>query len=91
MKKSIIIVIAIGMLGFAGWNKSDDDKIILNECQVCNLDLLGQSVASEFYDNGDGTITITTQGDVQTEPLDGVSFKQFIAAYEQLGANCNKK
>jgi len=58
-------------------------------CRTCGIDLLGTVINSEYCDNGDGTITVTTEGQSQTTDLNGATFAQFIAGLEQAGATCN--
>ena len=88
MKKSIFMALSIGFFCFVSCSKSDDKKA-LQDCQTCNLDILGEMISSEFCDNGDGTFTITSNGESETQDLDGATFQQFIDAYEQFGATCN--
>lgn len=90
MKKSIFMTLAIGVLCSISCSKSDDDKKVLEDCQTCDLSLLGETFTSEICDNGDGTITITAFGQEEIEDLDeGVTFSQFISEFEQFGATCN--
>lgn len=88
MKRIKIAILAIGVLGFTACGNDDNDEIIDN-CETCSLMVMDQEVVSEYCDNGDGTVTITTAGVEQTEDLEGVTFDQFIAAFELLGASCN--
>ncbi|MEP0131847.1 MAG: hypothetical protein ABJJ25_10855 [Eudoraea sp.] len=87
MKRIKIAILAIGVLGFTACS-SDDDEVVEN-CETCSLTILDEEVISEYCDNGDGTVTITTAGVEQTEELEGATFDQFIAAFELLGATCN--
>ncbi|MGB5386856.1 MAG: hypothetical protein WBN20_08740 [Eudoraea sp.] len=88
MKRIKIAILAIGVLGFTACGNDDNDEII-DSCETCSLMIMDQEVVSEYCDNGDGTVTITTAGVEQTEDLEGVTFDQFIAAFELLGASCN--
>jgi hypothetical protein len=88
MKRIKIAILAIGVLGFAACSSDDNDEVVEN-CETCSLSILDQEVVSEYCDNGDGTVTVTTAGVEQTEDLDGATFDQFIAAFELLGATCN--
>jgi uncharacterized lipoprotein YehR (DUF1307 family) len=87
MKKSIFVALMIGVLAITACSKNDDDK---KDCQTCNLDADGESISFEICDNGDGTITITSGGQSETEDLEGATFEDAIAIYEVfLGATCN--
>ncbi|MGB5272123.1 hypothetical protein [Eudoraea sp.] len=88
MKKIKIVFLAIGVLGFISCGSDDNDEVI-NNCETCSLTILEQEVVSEYCDNGDGTVTVTTEGVEQTEELGDTTFDQFIAAFELLGASCN--
>ncbi|GAA4268826.1 hypothetical protein [Hyunsoonleella aestuarii] len=90
MKKIALSTFFAGLLLFNSCSSSDDENKPLEECQTCNLEILGESITSEICDNGDGTITLTTLGQEEVEELDeGVTFAQFIAAFEEFGATCN--
>lgn len=90
MKKGIFLALTMGALIFTSCSKDDDKNDSSNEeCQTCNLEILGESITSEICDNGDGTITITTFGEEEIEDLEGITFAEFIATYEQFGATCN--
>ncbi len=88
MKRIKIAILAIGVLGFAACGSDDNDEFVEN-CETCSLTIATQQVVSEYCDNGDGTVTINTAGVETTENLEGVTFDQFIAAFELLGATCN--
>ena len=55
------------------------------DCVTCTLSPL----TTEYCDNGDGTVTLTTQGFSQTTSLAGFSFGTFIANIEASGFSCN--
>lgn len=88
MKKLILGTLAIGILGFTSCGGNDNANPS-NDCQTCILSIFEETITSEFCDNGDGTITITTNGEEETESLEGLSFNEFIAAFEGFGATCN--
>ena len=85
------VLLAIGVLVFlACGNDDDDDNEAQQDCRICSFGLIvGEEVTAEYCDNGDGTITITANGEETTETLDGASFSEFINAFELLGATCN--
>ena len=90
MKKLALGSFVIGSLLFNSCSSDDDKNSSIEECQTCNLELLGESITSEICDNGDGTITLTTLGQEEVQELDeGVTFAQFITAYKEFGATCN--
>ncbi|WP_345275347.1 hypothetical protein [Litoribaculum gwangyangense] len=90
MKKLTFSAFVFAVLCFTGCGSDDDNKNVIEACQTCNLEILGETIISEFCDNGDGTITITAFGQEEIEELDeGVTFAEFIAAYEEFGAICN--
>ncbi|MGB5459227.1 MAG: hypothetical protein WBM91_11340 [Eudoraea sp.] len=88
MKRIKIAILAIGVLAFTACG-SDDNGDAIDNCETCSLTILEQVVVSEYCDNGDGTVTVTTEGVEQTEELGDATFDQFIAAFELLGASCN--
>lgn len=58
-------------------------------CQTCTVDLLGTAIVSEVCDNMDGTVSITVDGETQTQTLEeGQTYDQIIASFEIAG-NCN--
>jgi hypothetical protein len=88
MKKVLFSALILGLVFTTSCNK-DDDGGSKKDCKTCDLTAQGTTVTSKFCDNEDGTIEVTTGGQTQTQDLNGVTFEQFIAAYEQLGATCN--
>ena len=89
MKKFMFLALMIGALGFHSCGSDDDGNQNQNECQTCDLELLGIVISSEYCDNGDGTMTVTSEGQEETVDLEGLSFDAFISALEQIGATCN--
>lgn len=85
MKKVLFSALVI-CLAFTSCKKDDDGDD--RTCQTCELDILGTPFASEYCDNGDGSISITTEGETQTTSLNGSTYAQFIAALKQSGATC---
>lgn len=86
MKKVLFSALVV-CLAFTSCKKDDDGGG--KDCQTCKLAAQGTTVSSQFCDNGDGTIEITTAGQTSTQSLGGQTFSQFIASYELLGASCN--
>ncbi|WP_106143814.1 hypothetical protein [Flagellimonas meridianipacifica] len=86
MKKIIFAFALLASIGFTGCS-SDDDSSSSN-CTTCSITLLDITTSTEYCDNGDGTVTATTEGESETVDLEGISFDAFIA---QLGliADCN--
>ncbi|MGB3607806.1 hypothetical protein [Psychroserpens sp.] len=92
MKKFMLSMVAIAALSFSvsSCSSDDDGGGSDSDCETCSFDLLGTLVESEYCDNGDGTITVTTEGQSQTEDLPtGTSFDEFIAQLETLGFDCD--
>ncbi len=89
LKKSIISAFILGVFLLLSCSKDDDDKKAVDDCQTCNFEFLGEILISEFCDNGNGTFTITTDGESETQDLEDATFQEIIAAYEQFGATCN--
>ena len=88
MKKLLFSALILGLVLTTSCNK-DDDGGSKKDCETCNLDILGTPLVSKFCDNGDGTISVTIDGQTENTDLNGVSFAQYIASYEQAGATCN--
>jgi len=89
MKKLISSALLIGVLAFNSCSSSDDSKDeSSSDCRTCDLEFAGQSITSEYCDNGDGTITVTTLGESETESLEGISFAQYMELVGTL-STCN--
>lgn len=89
MKKLFLsLTLASAFFAFTSCS-SDDDSSSSSECKVCDLELLGQATTTEYCNNGDGTVTVITMGTEQSVDLEGMSFSDFIAGIETLGATCN--
>ena len=85
MKKLISSALLIGVLALNSCSSSDDSKDeSSSDCKTCEV----FTVTQEYCDNGDGTVTITTNGQGETEDLDGATFAQFITGIELFGT-CN--
>ena len=70
MKKLIFAFTVLASLSFVGCS-SDDDEGSSRTCDVLGL------VPATFVDNGDGTATVTFDGESQVVDLDGVDFDTF--------------
>ena len=88
MKKVLFSALILGLVFTTSCNK-DDDGGKKKDCETCELDLMGTSLVSKFCDNGDGTMSVTVDGQTETTDLEGLTFEQFISSYEQSGATCN--
>lgn len=89
MKKCVNVLLSLGVLVLLSCGGNDDSNDVQQDCETCSFELEGENVTAEFCDNGDGTITIIADGEEETESLEGISFAEFIAAFELLGATCN--
>ena len=90
MKRFMLSMAVIAALAFTGCSSDDDsDSGGGNDCTTCELDVLGTVISSEYCDNGDGTMTVTTEGQEQTVDLEGQSFADVISGLELAGATCN--
>ena len=88
MNKFILGPFLIMTLVFNACGGNDDDGSS-KECQTCNQEFAGEIITSEICDNGNGTFTITFNGEEETEDLNVATFEQIIAAYEEFGASCD--
>lgn len=79
------MALLIGVLAFNSCSSDDDGKDeSSSDCRTCEV----FTITQEYCDNGDGTVTITTNGQEEKEDLDGATFAQFILGIELLGT-CN--
>jgi len=88
MKNLLTIALFATALVFTACSSDDDSTSSSNECKTCEIDLLGTLTSTEYCDNGDGTMTVTIDGQEQTVDLEGATFDDFIAAVELI-ATCN--
>jgi hypothetical protein len=82
MKKLVFSLMVVACIAFTGCSKDDDDK---NKCATCSIDFLGTALVTEACDNGDGTVTLTVNGETQVvsgDELDGVTAAEFVRALE---------
>lgn len=90
MKKFILSFAVIAALGFTSCSSDDDNNDGgTDTCETCSFDLLGTVVSSEYCDNGDGTMDVTTEGTTETVDLEGQSFATVISSLEGAGFTCN--
>ncbi len=85
MKKVLFSALVLGLLFTTSCKSDDDNGDTAPTCETCEI--LG--ISSEYCDNGDGTMTVTTAGQEQSVDLNGSSFADFVAALEASGATCN--
>ncbi|WP_298996208.1 hypothetical protein ACOKFD_12135 [Flagellimonas sp. S174] len=71
MKKIIFALAIIASIGFTGCSGDDDGDGNTRNCSILGL------VPATFVDNGDGTATITVEGESDVVDLDGVPFETF--------------
>ena len=89
MKKFKTVLFSLGILLFAACS-SDDDGASALKCYDCTLEFLGQSIDSEYCDNGDGTIDVTTQGVTETVDSGETTFDDFISQVELI-STCTRQ
>jgi len=83
MKKVVFSLLAVSCLIFVGCSNDDDDD---QNCAVCAIDFLGTPLTTEACDNGDGTVTITVEGQSEiltSEDLEGASPAEYVAALKE--------
>lgn len=83
MKKLLFGALVMG-LAFTSCKKDDDGDS--RNCKTCEM--AGTGGALEYCDNGDGTVTISSNGQSQTTNLEGITFNDYIAALQQIGFSC---
>jgi hypothetical protein len=88
MNKLLTIVLIGATLVFTACGSDDDSTTPVNDCTTCDIDVLGTLTAIEYCDNGNGTMTVTVDGQEDIVDLDGASFDDFIEAVELI-ATCN--
>lgn len=84
MKRVKLLFLCIAMIGFVACS-NDDDSSSNQDCLSCSFSLEGELTSAEICDNGDGTITVSSGGQEETEDLEGITFDDFIAALETIG------
>ena len=81
-------LLSLTMLTFIACSKSDDTTPE-NSCYDCTLEFLGIIANTEYCDNGDGTLEVTTDSSSETLSLDGASFEEFMSGVKLISA-CTK-
>ncbi len=95
MKKFTLLTLAIGLFAFTSCSSDDDGGDGGNsDCVVCSMSMEGNSIDTEYCDNGDGTMTVTVRSGGQEVSQDqdipeGTTFDEIISEMEQNGENCN--
>lgn len=88
--KKVFLSFALVAAAFVSCGDDDNGDSNGPVCQTCEVELLGVPIVSEICDNGDGTVSITTDGETQTQTLEeGQTYAQIIAGFEATGATCN--
>lgn len=81
MKKVFLLIALVATASFTGCSKDDDE----NKCATCSIDFLGTALVTEACDNGDGTVTLTVNGESQVvsgDELEGATPAEFVQALE---------
>ena len=78
-KQIMFMALFVGALSITSCSDSNDDEVGMNDCQTCTTLLL---LTSEHCDNGDGTVTVNSNGQETTVDLKGVSFDVYITGVE---------
>lgn len=84
MKKLLFTAAIMGLLISTSCKKDDDGDS--RNCKTCEMADAGNALT--YCDNGDGTVTISSNGQSQTTNLEGISFNDYIAALQQIGFSC---
>ncbi len=82
MRKIIMGLALVVNFAFIGCSNDDDEQ----NCATCSIDFLGTAITTEACDNGDGTVSVTVEGQTETlsaEDLDGVSPEEYVRALEE--------
>ena len=87
-KQIMLIALFIGALSITSCSDSNDDQDSLDNCSTCTTLLL---LTTEHCDNGDGTVTVTSNGQEETVDLNGVTFAVYIEGVKLAlpGTTCN--
>ena len=87
-KQIMLMVLFVGALSITSCSNSNDDESLMDDCQTCTTLLL---LTSEHCDNGDGTVTVTSNGQEETVDLNGVTFAVYIEGVKLAlqGTTCN--
>ena len=82
-KKIMLMALFVGALSVTSCSDSNDDQDSLDDCKTCTT--------SEYCDNGDGTVTVTSNGQEETVDLQGLTFAAFIETVKIAlpGTTCN--
>ena len=88
MNKLLTIALFSATLLLTACGSDDDSSTPAADCKTCDIDVLGTITAIEYCDNGDGTMTVTVDGQEEIVDLEGASFDEFIEAVELI-ATCN--
>jgi len=87
-KKIMLMAVLFGALSITSCSDSNDDLESLDDCITCTTLLV---LTSEYCDNGDGTVTVTSNGQEETVDLQGLTFAAFIETVKLAlpGTTCN--
>ena len=73
MRKTIFALTLLATISFVGCSSDDEGTAEENSVTCIILGL----VPATFVDNGDGTATVTVDGETDTFDLDGIDFNTF--------------
>jgi hypothetical protein len=96
MKKIIFTIAILTSITFASCSSNNgtvDDDSNCKECEISEVSddgmIIGTTTSSVYCDNGNGTWTLTKDGESETfEFEEGISFEQLIIDLENTGATC---
>jgi len=88
MKYGKNALLSLTMLLFRSCSKSDDSTP-QNSCYDCTLEILGIIANTEYCDNGDVTLEVTSDNSSETLSLDGASFEEFMSGVKLI-SSCTK-
>lgn len=84
------MAIVAGTFAFTSCSKDDDAAGEKSACTTCSMSLMGVEMSTKYCDNGDGTYTMSMEGEEMTQDLpEGMSFDEYIKTVESSGMSCS--